>query len=307
MSRACWGLVLLAAVAQPPPAQAQLIEAIDPSPASEAAPADLSRLDEQALRDLAGSRGHPPAELERARAELLRRFPSDANRAFAMNGEAWALADAFEGEASYDLFTRVRARYAGHADPALEREVARAIQGQANALDVIDAAREVASGAPLQAVTHETIDLDSPSYRLRRELVDVYGDRREPAIRAIVLQERYNLAMGELIAGTGRLEALRTLIGEYEQLDGIEAQRQIAEILTSIAFFVHHEPRRQIEVWNEIIRRFADSRDRLLWSKVDDAFANAAWAYERLGDADGERRMREAQMDWWERNDRTER
>lgn len=297
-----WILLAFAVAAQPLAAQVTA-RAVD-APATAEAPPDLSGHDERALRRIVVDMSRPVSLREQARRELAGRFPSARTTALLMNAEAIALADAFEGERAYALFTRVRSLYAGSSEPGVNREVARAIRGQAQALGVIEAANSNESLVPLGP--HD-IDFNSPPLRLRQELVDTFSDDPDPEIRLIVFQERYNLEIARgIAAGTlGDPQRLYALIADYDDLEGERDDSFVAHILFAIAT-AESDPRRAIAAYDEVIRRFAASAGDRLRSRIVDAYENKAFLLEQLGDTAAAARAREAEYAWFERTRLTE-
>jgi len=293
---------LALACAAPQPLAAQAIAdpvIVDPTEAPEtpAAPRpDPGSLDEKGLRELIAGRGFRPEEQEAAIRELRRRFRSPATEAFAQNAEALMALDAFDGPRAWRGFTKVRGVYAGSADPAVQIEVARAIQGQAQAQDLIEAGDLL---GPIEPVTAETIRLDSLANRLRRELVQIYGRRAEPEIRRTVAQERFNLAVSEAIARNFKdgPKPFLDIVRDYDGSSDPAVQLVIANVFSNLA---HFEPdrRKVIAYYDEILRRFSTSRDPLVRGEVGNAYANRAYWLNELGEAEAARRAR-SEYDAW--------
>jgi len=296
------GAAIALAFAAPQPLVAQPV--IDEMEAPEAPPVpriDPAVLDEQGLRALITDLRHRPEEQAAAIRELRRRFRSPAADAFAQNAEAMQALDAFDGPGAWSRFTRVRGSYADSADPAVQVEVARAIQGQAQAQDLIEAGDLL---GPMKPVTAETIRLDALSHRLRRELVQTYGRRREPGIRRVVAQERLNIAVGEAIARRFRdgPAPFLAIVRDYDGSTDPSVQWVVAEAFANLAHF-QHDPRKQIAWYDEIIRRFSATRDLSLRGKVDEAYANKAYWLEELGEAEAARRATSEYHEWMLRGD----
>ncbi|HEU0099853.1 MAG TPA: hypothetical protein VFQ67_13905 [Allosphingosinicella sp.] len=289
---------LLLACAAPQAVAAQVIaEPVEMPGAPERASVDLKTLDEKGLRALVLERGrHWPAELEAALRELRRRFGSAAVEAFAQNAEATAALDRFDGPGAFRRFTKVRGAFAGNGDPDIQAEVARAIQGQAQAQDLIEAGD---LSGPLQPVTSETIRIDSLAYRLRRELVQIYGRRTEPAIRRVVAQERLNIATGEAIAYDFKKGSapFLAIVRDYDGSADPSIQYVIADAFATLAHF-ETDRRREIALWEEIIRRYSNSRDLLVRGKVDDAYANRAFWLEDIGETEAAKRAQREYEAW---------
>ncbi|MET1112898.1 MAG: hypothetical protein ABWX67_15380 [Allosphingosinicella sp.] len=284
------------AFAAPQLAAAQVIaEPADILEAPSSARFDPGALDEDGLRALVSNRGRP-AEQAAAIRELRRRFGSAAVEAFAQNAEATAALDRFDGPDAWRRFTKVRGTYAVDANPAVQVEVARAIQGQAQAQDLIEAGD---LRGPLQPVTAETIRLDSLSHRLRRELVETYGRSAEPGIRRVVAQERLNIAMSEAIARSFKKgpAPFLAIVRDYDGSTDPAVQYVVAEVFATLA---HFEPdrRKEVALWDEIVRRYSTSRDPLVRGKVDDAYSNKAYWLEDLGEAEAARRATSEYHAW---------
>lgn len=256
---------------------ALLLAAASPvSAAAQPGAADIATAGERQLRDLLLGHSLPYARRQAAIAALRTRFPSDANEAVAMNAEARDLLDDRQAEAAYDRFTQVRGRFAGRADPAVAVELARAMQGQILARDTIEG-RARAAGP----ITPATIGLDSPSMRLRRELVAEYLGNRDPAIRAIVAQERFNIAEAEwLAAGRADPAPLLALASDYQGVPGLE--NLVATIYFHLAW-MEADSTRRLAYFEEVPRRFQASRDPAVRQLVDDAYSNILALLEELG------------------------
>ena len=291
------GAAIALACAAPQTLAAQVIA--EPSDVPEASPRpviDPASLDEEGLRALVSDRRHMPAEQAAAIRELRRRFHSAATDAFTQNAEGTAALDDLDGPGAYRRFTKVRATYAGSAHPAVEAEVVRAIQGQAQAQDIIDSGDP---SGPMVPVTAETIRLDTLSHRLRVELVETYGRRAEPDIRRVVAQERFNLAVADAIAsnfGNGP-ELLLGIVRDYDGSPDPAVQWVLADVFSTLA---HFEPdRRKQPAWHgEIIRRFSASRDPVMRGKVSDAFANKAHWLGEIGEAEAARQATRDYDEW---------
>lgn len=285
------------ACAAPQPLAAQPVidemEAPEPPPIPRIDPATL---DEKDLRALIADRRHLPGEQAAAIRELRRRFGSAAAEAFAQNAEATQALDAFDGPQAWRRFTRVRGTYADSADPAVQVEVVRAIQGQAQAQDLIEAGDLL---GPMKPITAETIRLDVLSHRLRRELVTSYGRRAEPGIRRVVAQERLNIAVSEAIARSFKdgPAPFLAIVRDYDGSTDPAVQWVVAESFATLAHF-QQDPRKQIAWYDEIIRRFSASRDPMLRGKVDDAYANKAYWLKELGEAEAARRATREYDEW---------
>ena len=254
---------------------------------------DFNAASEGALRGLL--LGHTLSGPDRtaAIAALRRRFPSDANEAFALNVEAWELVNDRGAEAAYDLFTAVRGRFAGRAEPALEVEIARAMQGQIVALDTIEGRAWTPSPGP---VTPFTIRLDSPAMRLRRELVAQYPGNRDPTIRGIVAQERVNIAHAEWLAADRADPApLLALAREYGDVPALE--NLTATIYFHLAWG-NPDLARALAYYEEIPRRFRRSTDPAVRRQVDDAYSNIVSLLEQLGRPGAASRVRRDYERW---------
>ncbi len=291
------GAALALTCAAPQPLVAQVIA--EPVDASESPPSprvDPDALDEKGLRALVSNRGRPPAEQAAAIRELRRRFASAAIKAFAQNAEATAALDRFDGPDAFGRFTKVRGTYAGNADPAVQVEVVRAIQGQAQAQDLIEAGD---LSGPMRPVTAETIRLDVLSHRLRRELVETYRRRSEPGIRRVVAQERFNIARSEAIARSFKdgPAPFLAIVRDYEDSTDPAVQYVVADVFATLS---HFEPdrRKEIALHGEIIRRFSTSRDPLVRGKVDDAYANKGFWLEELGEVEAARQIQREYDQW---------
>ena len=290
------------ACAAPQSLAAQVI--VDEVPEAPDAPpsprVDPSTLDEKGLRAFISRRGHALAESEAAIGELRRRFgKSDAAEAFAQNAEATMALDRSDGPAALRGFKKVVASYSRSADPAVTAEVVRAMQGQAEAYDLIEAGDLL---GPSEPVTADTIRLDVPSHRLRRDLVNRYGLRSEPEIRRVVARERANIALAEAIASrrTADPSAFVAIVRDYGSSADPDVQCVVADVLAYLARF-EPDRRRQIGWHGEIIRRFSASRDFILRSKVGDAFSNKAYLQKELGEHEAARRT-DAEFDQWSRS-----
>lgn len=291
------GAAIALACAAPHPLMAQVIVNETEAPEAPAAPAiDPATLDEKGLRALVDGRRYEPAVQARAIRELRSRFGSAAVEAFAGNGEGSMALDASDGPKAYSHFTKVRASHSGNSDPAVQVEVARAIQGQAQAQDLIEAGDLT---GPTEPVTSDTIRLDVPSYRLRRELVDLYGRRSEPGIRRVVAQERLNLAISEAIAGKYKAgpETFLGIVRDFERSTDPEVQRIVAEVFSTLAHF-ERDRRKEIEWHGEIIRRFSASRHPVLREKVGNAYSNKLYWLEELGETEESKRVQREYDEW---------
>jgi hypothetical protein len=276
------------------PAGAQEIE-----PCEVAAP-DVTRLGEAELRGIAEGLGDDRLE---AIAELRRRFPSAAVRAFVANAEAREAAFANDARRAYDAYSRVRAEFAGNPDPEIELEVARAIAGQANALDLQEAIDTAAE--PIRPITPGSIDENSPSYRLMRELVELFGDRTEPRIRALVGWQRYNLLQASALNRGAPYDAapFLALAAEYSDSDHPDIVSFVAYMLFGVAMFEPDQARRLAHI-TAFVRRFARPPNDLVREHVYDAYSWKAGIEEEQGDAQAAARTRREADAWAERNPR---
>ena len=260
---------------------------------------DLPRLDEAALRELLLGYDLTPSERLVAIAELRRRFPSEPVLAFALNAEATTYREQWRTDEANALYARVRVEHEGRGDPALDTEIVRAIQGQAISIEMAEA---MADTGPLRPLTPDSIDLDSPSNRLRREVVERFSGRLEPDIRAIVAQERYNLALEETIASGRYSDPARflALIAEYEDSDHPLIRRLIGDILFNLGTFAGDD-RERAAYYDEFLRRYGTSDDPVIESRIYDAHANKVYALEQLGDREAAARAQAEQDAWFER------
>jgi hypothetical protein len=292
---------MLLALGSPAAAQPALVA--DPplcEPEQAPPPVDVTQLDEAALRAMIGDIWIRNGR-EAAIAELRRRFPSPATRAFADNAEAADAILANEPERALAIATRVRAEHGGSRDPDVELQVARAILLQT---DAIETAEAVADRGPFRPLTPADIDLDSRSNLLRRELIDLFGDRPDPAMRALVGWQRYNLLVGEtLAAGRHSDEGYGAIVDELRPLIGHpDVGELIARILFDLAF-VEADDERQIARYDEIIRLFPNGSGPQLRQVVADSYANKAFALEQLGREAEAARVQEEHLAWLDRVD----
>jgi hypothetical protein len=304
MKRLALALLLAsgAASAQPPPPAVNVVPVLAPDMPPPRPPAplpDLERASEAELRALLGGHRLDPGPRAEAIRIFRRRFTGEAARAFALNAEARSRLDAWETDRALALYRDVRRRFGGSRLPEVKAEVAAAMQGEVQAIDMADARADTGALRPL---TPADIDLASPSNRLRREIVERFAGRPEPAIRRIVAQERRNLLQAETIRA-GRLadpERDLALVREYENSDDPEIRQLVARILFDVAHSFGDE-RAAISHWNEFLRRFGQETNESMRSLVSDAYDNRHFVLERLGDHEAADRSRAEQWAWSER------
>jgi|GEM_PF-6262730 len=259
-------------------------------------PPDLATIPETEFRILLSERRlHGPLRSE-AIAAFRHRFTSEAARAFALNAEAQTRLDARDPEGALALYTQVRTEFGESRDPAVEAEVAEAMQGQVQALGAAEAR---ADAGPLEPLTPESIDLDSRSNRLRQEIVTRFAGRAEPAIRTVVAQERFNLIELETIRSVRFTDPprLTALIAEFEDSEEPRIRRLIADILMRLARF-EPDDRAAIAYLDDFLRRFGHSTERELRSLVFDAYDNKRYLLEQLGE-DARAALVQAEQSAW--------
>jgi hypothetical protein len=301
MRRIALALLLLAAPAAAQVTEVRTIPAPDFGPAPPPAPLpDFARIGEAELRALlAGRRLDPGPRAEAIRA-LRRRFPSEATTAFALNAEARTHLDLWETNRALALYRQVRGRFDRSRDPAVEAEIAAAMQGEVQAIEMAEA---LAYAGPPRLATAADLDPARPENRLRRAVVERFAGRSEPAIRRIVAQERFNLLQSETLRAGRHSDPARymALVREYEDSGDPELRRLIARILFDIASGAGTEGA-AIGHWDEFLRRFGQSADPELRSLVFDAYDNKHYVLERLGDDAAAARVRTEQWAWSDRN-----
>ncbi|HEY0014318.1 MAG TPA: hypothetical protein VGB79_15855 [Allosphingosinicella sp.] len=304
MRRLVFALSLLAApaAAYVQVSDVRIIPAPDLGPTPPPVPLpDFAQMGEAELRALLrGHRLDPGARADAIRG-LRQRFPSDATTAFALNAEARTHLDLWETDRALALYRQVRTRFARSRDAAVEAEIAAAMQGEVQAIEMAEAH---AYTGPPRPVTQADLDPDRPGNRLRREIVDRFAGRTEPAIRRIVAQERFNLIQSETLRSGRHSDPARymALVREYEESDDPELRRLVARILFDIAGGAGNG-RPAITHWDEFLRRFGQSADPELRSLVFDAYDNKHYVLEQLGDDEAAARVRTQQWAWSERND----
>lgn len=288
---------LLLAIAPSGDAVAAMLDSIELTTLCEeveAAP-DHARLGEDELKALA-LRTWLPEERAAVLGELRRRFPSNGNRALAVNAEAYGHLRAEQPELAFAAFARVEAEFAGSsADPAVATELARSLRGRAQSLDL---------RADLDHMAGRPADFgpESGANRLRRALVERYRDRTEPAIRLIVGEERLNLLHTDRFAAGGRYDPAPYLALAAEYRDG--ADPIFAELVAEIMFDMimsEQDPRRKLGFANAFLDRFTGATGGPgVREKVRDAFGWKAFAQEELGDSRGAERTRREEQAWSE-------
>lgn len=300
MRRLAFAVLLLTAPAsaQVTAVQTPVSPDLRPTP-SPTPPLDFARMGEAELRALIRRRLDPGPAAEAIRA-LRQRFPSEATNAFALNAEARVRLDLREIDRALALYRHIRARFAGSRDAAVEAEIAAAMQGEVEAIEMADVIAHPERAAPLTPAAH---DPARPENRLRREIVERFAGRTEPGLRRIVAQERFNLMQSETISAGRYSDPPRymALVGEYEDSEDPELQRLIAQILYNIASGAG-ENRTAIGYWDEFLRRFGQSAEPEMRSLVSDAYDNKHYVLERLGDEQGAARVRTELWAWSARN-----
>lgn len=290
-----WIMLLLASLGTPFAASSAQVTAVDPSQAEREPVPGFDRMDEQQLRAWLQNPTFGNTQRTRAIAAMRRRFPSDAAQAFASNAEA-KMFELRDPRRSLRLYEAVLAQFSASKEPTVEAEIVGILQGRILAEEMREAIDD--PGGSL-VMTAETLDSDSLAYRWRRDLVARYVDRRDPAIRRIVAQERFNLTSAEAIEA-GRNTDPRTflaLVAEYEDSSDAETQVVIADIFTRLGFF-ETDRRKQIGYFDEILRRFGTSRDTRFRRFVSDAYANKEYALAELGEKQEASRVQAAYHRW---------
>jgi hypothetical protein len=303
MRRPALALLLFAATgaaqAQPPPVEVQVIPAPE-RPARPPAPLpDFRTLSEPELRVLIIGRRIEPGPRAEALQALRARFPSEATRAFALNAEAQTYLDAWQTGRALALYREVRTAFGDRSDPGVEAEVATAMQGEVQAIEMAEA---LADTGPVRPIEPSDIDLRSPSNLIRREIVTRYAGRTEPAILRIVAQERFNLLQQEVLASGRFSDPARymALVREYEGVDDPELQRILAGILSDLAGSMGTD-REALAYWDDFLRRFGRSTDPELRSLIYEAYDNKRYVLEENGDREAAARVQAEQWEWFER------
>jgi hypothetical protein len=258
---------------------------------------DPGRLGEEELKALALATWKSEVRAA-AIGELHRRFPSDGNRALAMNAEALGELRADRPERAFAAFARVEARFGrSSADPAVGTEIARSLRGRAQSLDL---------RADLDHMAGRPADFGpgSEANRMRRTLVERFGGHSEPAIRLIVGEERLNLLHAARSAAGGRYDPGPYLALAADYGNDPHFADLVAEIMFDM-LMSEQDPRRKLGFADAFLDRFAGvAASAGVREKVRDAFGWKAFAQERLGDLRGAERTRGEEQSWAERTER---